>query len=80
MDESANQNEQLTTELLQPNKQLMTLSEIARLLNVPKSWIYQRTQHGPGASIPFVKLGKYLRFDPDEVLAFFKSQGSGYFR
>ena len=34
-----------------------SLEELARYLNVPKTWIYDR--------IPHFKLGKYLRFDPD---------------
>lgn len=56
---------------------LVDVREMAAILRVPVSWLYQRTHLGPCA-IPFVKLGKYVRFDPEEVLAFFKrKQGDG---
>ncbi len=47
---------------------LVDVSELARILSVPKSWVYQRTYLG---TIPCRKIGKYVRFDPNEVLAFF---------
>ncbi len=75
MDNYPNQEEQLAVALPVPNKPLLTVSEIAHFLNVSKSWIYQQTMHG---SIPCLKVGKYLRFNPEEVLAFFKAQGTGY--
>ena len=53
-------------------KQLITVDELSQILNVPKSWIYERTRQGQ-AAIPFVKLGAYVRFDPEEVIQFFKS-------
>ena len=54
-------------------KRLVTVKELAEILNVPISWVYQKTAIGPGA-IPMVKLGKYVRFDPDEVISFFKDK------
>ncbi len=39
--------------------ELLTLDEVATLLKLPKSWIYERTRR---KLIPHVKLGKYLRF------------------
>ena len=45
--------------------------ELARLLNVPVSWVYQRTCRGQ-AALPHVKVGKYVRFVPDEVVNFLK--------
>ncbi len=57
----------------QPNK-LLTVKQLADALNVPSSWIYQRTRLGPQA-IPFVRVGKYLRFDLGQVIAFFKNKG-----
>jgi excisionase family DNA binding protein len=41
-----------------------TVQEAAELLRVPVSWLYERTRTN---SVPHVKLGKYLRFDRDEV-------------
>ena len=53
---------------------LVTPRELAAILKVPVSWLYQRTRLGP-AAIPHVKVGKYVRFDPQEVIAFLRSQG-----
>jgi len=53
---------------------LMGVQELAAKLNVPVSWIYQHTRIGPKA-IPHIRVGKYVRFDIDEVMKFFKSQG-----
>ncbi len=53
----------------------LTIQEAAELLRVKVSWIYERTRTN---SIPHVKLGKYLRFDRDELIAWvadFKRDG-----
>jgi len=44
----------------------LTVQEAADLLRVPVSWLYERTRTN---SVPHVKLGKYLRFDRDELAA-----------
>ena len=54
---------------------LIKVQEMATILNVPVSWIYQRTCQGPD-KIPHVKVGKYVRFNPDDVIEFFKNHGS----
>ena len=47
---------------------LLTVEEQAEELDVPRSWIYSRTrQTGPDA-IPVIRVGKYRRFRPGEVL------------
>jgi excisionase family DNA binding protein len=43
---------------------LLTVQEAADLLRVPVGWLYERTRSN---SIPHVKLGKYLRFDREEL-------------
>jgi len=53
---------------------LVTVQQLAEILHVPPSWIYQRTRLGLEA-IPFVRIGKYVRFDPGEVLDFFRKNG-----
>ena len=55
------------------NQMLIDVKEMARLLDVPVSWIYQRTMIGKTA-IPFIKIGKYVRFNPDEVIKFFQDK------
>jgi excisionase family DNA binding protein len=50
-------------------KDLLTLEEMAARLRVNQSWLYRQTKrHGPG-SIPRLKIGKYLRFNEAEVMA-----------
>ncbi len=60
-----------------PVQRLVDVQGLAQILSVPKSWIYERTRQGIGA-IPHVKLGAYVRFNPEEVIEFFKSKGVGY--
>ena len=55
---------------------LLTADQIAGILNVPKSWIYERTRQGQGA-IPFIRLGAYVRFNQEEVINFFKNKKDG---
>lgn len=54
---------------------LATVEEMANVLGVPKSWIYQRTCQGQ-AAIPHIKIGKYLRFDIEAVIAHFRKNDS----
>ena len=55
-----------------PTEELITVKELARRLNVPASWIYRRTRLGQEA-IPHVKIGKYVRFDWNAVLEFYRA-------
>ena len=41
----------------------MTIKETSAWLNVPPSWIYQRAFRGASDPIPFIKLGRLLRFE-----------------
>jgi excisionase family DNA binding protein len=54
------------------NSDLMNISEVARVLNVPVSWIYGRTRQRGKERIPHIKLGKYLRFEPTQVREWIK--------
>jgi excisionase family DNA binding protein len=56
---------------------LLTIDQLAELWQVPKSWIYERTRSN---SIPHQRLGKYLRFNVDEVEAWAKSSCSLKFK
>ena len=50
--------------------ELLTVSEVAALLKVSRSWVYQHTRsRGTPRSdrLPSIKLGKYVRFDPRAV-------------
>ena len=58
---------------IQVTVRLVDIDEMARILAVPKSWLYQRTRLGTDV-IPFVRCGKYLRFEPEKVVAHLKNQ------
>jgi len=54
-------------------QELLTVAEVASLLKVSKSWVYERTrsQGTPRSErLPHLKLGKYIRFDSQAVRAF----------
>ncbi|MCK5579672.1 MAG: helix-turn-helix domain-containing protein [Candidatus Omnitrophica bacterium] len=54
---------------------LVSIQVLADILGVPKSWIYDKTRRGPEA-IPHVRMGKYVRFDPQEVIQFFEAKAA----
>ena len=56
---------------------LLTVEEAADLLRVKVSWLYERTRSN---EVPHLKLGKYLRFDEEELRAWarrFRRDGRG---
>jgi excisionase family DNA binding protein len=46
--------------------ELLTPKDLADRLKVPLSWVYQQSRQG---HIPTHRLGRYVRFDLQEVLA-----------
>ena len=46
---------------------LLTVREVAAMLQVPVSWIYERTRRKGADQLPFIKLGKYLRFRSADI-------------
>ena len=52
------------------DERLLTVQEVANLLHVPTSWVYERTRRGGCDQLPHVKLGKYLRFEEAAVIDF----------
>jgi len=56
------------------NEKLLTVSELARELKTPPSWIYSRTRQTGPDTIPMIKVGKYCRFNFQEVLSWLKTQ------
>lgn len=47
----------------------LTASELARFLSVPESWVYARTYRGARDPLPYKRVGRWLRFDKEEVQA-----------
>jgi excisionase family DNA binding protein len=52
---------------------LLTPDDVAELLQVNKSWVYEAARDG---RIPHVRLGRYVRFEPEEIEAWLKTQRS----
>ncbi len=57
--------------------ELLTVSEIASVLKVPVSWVYERTRRPGCDRIPHIKLGKYLRFRWSAVREWLESFNQG---
>ncbi len=53
---------------------LLTASEVADLLSVPESWVRETTRAG---HLPHVRLGRYVRYERDEILVWVASLKSG---
>lgn len=49
--------------------ELLTVRQVAELLQVPASWVYGRMRKRSLERLPAYRLGKYWRFNRDEVLA-----------
>ena len=47
-----------------------TPQDAARFLKVPVSWVYEHIRPEGADRLPFVKLGKYLRFDARDLRAY----------
>lgn len=55
-----------TRERSHAHPDLLTAAEVALLLSVPESWVYAAARAG---RIPYVALGRYVRFRPAAVEA-----------
>lgn len=53
------------------NGRLMDAAEVAELLGVPKTWIYEMSRKG---EIPTVTLGRYRRFRREAIEAWIEGQ------
>ncbi len=56
----------------EPEK-LLTVREVAELLSVPPSWIYERTRRRGLTRLPHLKVGKYVRFRFSDVEAYLET-------
>lgn len=46
---------------------LLSVEEVALLLNVPRKWVYRRIGLKPPNGIPHLKVGKYVRFKESDI-------------
>lgn len=54
--------------------ELLTVQQVAELLQVPVSWVYGRLRKRSFEKLPGYRLGKYWCFDGEEVLAWLAQQ------
>jgi excisionase family DNA binding protein len=54
--------------------QLLTVREVAEMLQVPVSWVYGRMRKRSREQLPAYRLGKYWRFREEEILAWVQRQ------
>ena len=55
--------------------ELLTVDELAAVRKVSPSWVYEHTRtRSRAARLPYIKIGKYIRFDPQAVGAFLARQ------
>jgi excisionase family DNA binding protein len=55
--------------------ELLTVDDVAALLKVSRSWVYEHTRSRGGTRterLPFIKIGKYTRFDLRSVHEFLR--------
>jgi excisionase family DNA binding protein len=60
-------------EAIDPLHELLTVEDVAALLKVSKTWVYEHTRtRGTvrAERLPYIKIGKYKRFDPQAVREF----------
>jgi excisionase family DNA binding protein len=65
---------QLTTDAQGDFADLLTVQETAQFLKVSVSWIYEHVRPDAEDRLSVVKLGKYLRFDRRDLLAYIDSK------
>src|SRR5215467_14039340 len=70
--------EAATGEERSEGSRLLTVHEVAELLQVPVSWVYGRMRKRCTERLPGFRLGKYWRFSKPEVLAWVASQRGGH--
>ena len=58
-------------ELMEP---LLTIQDVAKLLRVPVSWVYDRLRKNAPSPLPGFKLGKYWRFRQTEIVAWLNAR------
>ena len=57
--------------------ELLTVEEVAALLKVSKSWVYEHTRSravAPAERLPHVRIGKYVRFDERDLRAYMNAK------
>jgi excisionase family DNA binding protein len=62
------------TDQIKSSEPLLTPEEAAEILRVKLSWLYQHTRRRTQDRIPFVKIGRYLRFREQDLVAYIEGR------
>ncbi len=54
--------------------ELLTVHDVAAMLQVPVSWVYEHTRRGALDELPALKIGKYVRFRHADVLSYLETK------
>jgi excisionase family DNA binding protein len=49
---------------------LLTVREVAEILKVPTTWVYEHARPNCANPLPFLKVGKYLRFIAADIMTY----------
>ena len=49
---------------------LLTVREVAEILKVPTTWVYEHARPSCANPLPFLKVGKYLRFIATDIMTY----------
>ncbi|MGH9494859.1 MAG: helix-turn-helix domain-containing protein [Candidatus Sulfotelmatobacter sp.] len=52
---------------------LLTVREVAEILKVPTTWVYDHARPDCANPLPFLKVGKYLRFIAADILTYVRN-------
>ena len=52
--------------------EFITIEELSQKLKIKKSWVYSQTRMKGENTIPCLRVGKYCRFDFEEVIDWLK--------
>ncbi len=55
---------------------LLTVHEVAQILKVPVSWVYEHARVNCRQPLPHLKIGKYLRFSEVDVFNYVQASRS----
>ena len=59
---------------IKSSEHLLMPEEAAEILRVKLSWLYQHTRRRTQDRIPFVKIGRYLRFREQDLAAYIEAR------
>lgn len=64
----------------EPEDHLLTVGDVARMLQVPVSWVYEHIRERCANRVPGFRLGKYWRFSAQDVTEWIHAQRTNHYR